>query len=48
VRAKTGAVIKRAALIQALVDALAESTIDLTTATGEAEVKALRAARIGG
>jgi hypothetical protein len=48
IRAKSGAVIKRAELIRALIDALAESTIDLTTATAEADLKALVLAKMGG
>jgi hypothetical protein len=45
-RAKTGAAVKRAEIVRALVDALAESSIDLTMATGEADVKALLLARM--
>ena len=38
-RQQTGAVVKRAELIRALIDALAASELDLTTATSEADVK---------
>ncbi len=39
IRAKSGAVIKRAELIRAAVDALAESKIDLAAAMSEAGIK---------
>jgi hypothetical protein len=39
IRQHTGAVVKRAEIIRALIDALAASELDLTTATSEADVK---------
>ncbi len=47
IRAETGAAIKRAELIRALVDALAESDVDLTTASSEWELKDILAAQLG-
>ncbi len=47
IRAETGAAIKRAELIRALVDALAESDIDLTTASSEGELKDILMAKMG-
>lgn len=44
IRATTGAAVKRAEIIRALVDALAESDLDLTIATSEAELKEIFAA----
>ena len=44
IRATTGAAIKRAEIIRALVDALASSDIDLTSATSEAEMKEILSA----
>lgn len=40
IRAKTGAAIRRAEIIRALIDALTESDIDLTAATSESKLKA--------
>lgn len=48
IRAKTGAIIKRTEIIRALVDALAESDLDLTTTISEAEVKSVLAKKLGG
>ena len=47
IRAKTGAAIKRAEIIRALIDALAESALDLTAAKSEAELKDILTARLG-
>lgn len=47
IREQTGAVIKRAGIIRALVDALVESGIDLTGSTSETEIKEALI-RIGG
>lgn len=47
IRAKTGAAVSRAQLIRALIDAVTESDIDLTTATSEQDVKSTLTARIG-
>src|SRR5690348_10104973 len=41
IRATTGAAIKRAEIIRALIDALAESDTDLTAASTEADLKAI-------
>lgn len=46
IRAKTGAVVRRTEIIRALVDALAESDLDLTTTTSEAEVKNVLAKKL--
>jgi hypothetical protein len=43
--ASAGTAIKRAEIIRALIDVLAESELDLTSATSAAELKALLAAR---
>lgn len=45
IRERTGTAIKRAEIIRALIDVLAESELDLTSATSAAELKALLAAR---
>lgn len=45
IRERTGRAIKRAEIIRALIDVLAESDLDLTSATSAAELKALLAAR---
>lgn len=45
IRARTGAAIKRAEIIRALIDVLAESELDLTSATSATELKALLATR---
>jgi hypothetical protein len=47
IRAQSGAAISRAQLIRALLDAVAEGDIDLTTATSEADLKASILARLG-
>lgn len=46
IRATTGAAIKRAEIIRALIDALAESDIDLTSAASEANLKAAISAHL--
>lgn len=46
IRAKTGAVVRRTEIIRALVDALAESDLDLTTTTSEAEIKSVLAKKL--
>jgi len=48
IREQTGAAIKRAELIRALIDALVDSGLDLTAAGSEAALKALLSARLGG
>ena len=45
IRERTGTAIKCAEIIRALIDVLAESDLDLTSATSAAELKALLAAR---
>ncbi len=45
IRERTGTAIKRAEIIRALIDVLAESDLDLTSATSAAELKALLATR---
>jgi hypothetical protein len=47
IRAQSGAAISRAQLIRALVDAVADSDIDLTTATSEEDMKTTLLARLG-
>jgi hypothetical protein len=47
IREKTGAAIKRAEIIRALIDALVESGMDLTAAGSEAELKALLSRHLG-
>jgi hypothetical protein len=47
IRAQSGAAISRAQLIRALVDAVADADIDLTTATSEADLKTTILARLG-
>ena len=47
IRAQSGAAISRAQLIRAVVDAIADADIDLTTATSEADLKATILARLG-
>jgi len=47
IRAHSGAAISRAQLIRALVDALADGDIDLTTARSEQDLKATLLARLG-
>jgi len=47
IRATTGAAISRAEIIRALIDALMDSDLDLTTVTSQADVKALLSDRLG-
>lgn len=47
IRAQSGAAISRAQLIRALLDAVTDADIDLTTATSEADLKATLLARLG-
>ncbi|HXH06815.1 MAG TPA: hypothetical protein VNI83_09525 [Vicinamibacterales bacterium] len=47
IRAHTGAAISRAQLIRALIDALSDADIDLTSARSEADLKATLLARLG-
>lgn len=47
IRAQSGAAISRAQLIRALLDAVADADIDLTSATSEADLKATLLARLG-
>lgn len=47
IRAQSGAAISRAQLLRALVDAVADADIDLTTATSEADLKAAILSRLG-
>ena len=47
IRAQSGAAISRAQLIRALLDAVAEADIDLTSSTSEADLKATILARLG-
>jgi hypothetical protein len=47
IRAASGVAISRAHVIRALVDALAESDLDLTGTRSEADLKAVLSARIG-
>lgn len=46
IRAKTGAAIRRAEILRALVDALESEGIDLSAAKSEADLKALLSARL--
>ncbi|MDB4931589.1 MAG: hypothetical protein JWM10_4073 [Myxococcaceae bacterium] len=46
IRAKTGAAIRRAEILRALVDALESEGIDLSAAKSEADLKALLCARL--
>jgi hypothetical protein len=48
IRAQSGAAISRAQLIRALLDAVADAQIDLTSSTSEADLKATILARLGG
>jgi hypothetical protein len=48
IRAKTGAAIRRAEILRALVDALESESIDLSEAKSEADLKALLSARLRG
>jgi hypothetical protein len=47
IRAQSGAAISRAQLIRAVVDAISEADVDLTTALSEADLKATILARLG-
>lgn len=47
IRAQSGAAISRAQLIRALLDAVADADVDLTTATSEMDLKATLLARLG-
>lgn len=47
IRAHRGAAISRAQLIRALLDAVTEADIDLTSSTSEADLKATLLARLG-
>jgi hypothetical protein len=47
IRAQSGAAISRAQLIRALLDAVAEADLDLTSSTSEADLKAAILARLG-
>jgi hypothetical protein len=47
IRAQSGAAISRAQLIRALIDAVGESDVDLTTAKSEADMKATLSSRLG-
>jgi hypothetical protein len=47
IRAQSGAAISRAQLIRAVVDAISDADIDLTTAMSEADLKATILARLG-
>jgi hypothetical protein len=48
IRATNGAAISRAQLIRALIDAVGEANVDLTSARSEAEVKLALLAQLGG
>lgn len=47
IRAQSGAAISRAQLIRALLDAVADADVDLTTATSENDLKAAILTRLG-
>ena len=47
IRGKSGAVISRAQLIRALVDAVAAADVDLTAAVSEADLKSTLLSRLG-
>lgn len=47
IRAQSGAAISRAQLLRALIDALSDGDIDLTTARSEQDLKATLLARLG-
>lgn len=47
IRAQSGAAISRAQLIRALLDAVADADVDLTTATSEADLKTTILSRLG-
>ena len=46
IRQNTGAVVKRAEIIRALIDAVAASDLDLTRATSEAAIKDVLVAKL--
>lgn len=47
IRARSGAAISRAQLIRALLDAVADADLDLTSSTSETDLKATMLARLG-
>src|SRR4051794_36882950 len=47
IRAQSGAAISRAQLIRALLDAVTDADVDLTTSTSETDLKATILARLG-
>ncbi len=47
IRAQSGAAISRAQLIRAVLDAVADADVDLTTSTSETDLKATMLARLG-
>ncbi len=47
IRAQSGAAISRAQLIRALLDAVADADVDLTTATSETDLKTTILSRLG-
>jgi hypothetical protein len=47
IRAQSGAAISRAQLIRALLDAVADADVDLTTATSETDLKTAILSRLG-
>src|SRR5215467_16063900 len=47
IRAQSGAAISRAQLIRALLDAVADADVDLTSATSEADLKTAILSRLG-
>jgi hypothetical protein len=47
IRAQSGAAISRAQLIRALLDAVADADVDLTTATSESDLKTTILSRLG-
>jgi len=47
IRAQSGAAISRAQLIRALLDAVADADVDLTTATSETDLKTTLLSRLG-
>src|SRR5215210_4242497 len=47
IRAQSGAAISRAQLLRALLDAVADADVDLTSATSENDLKATLLARLG-
>ena len=47
IRAQSGAAISRAQLIRALLDAVAEADVDLTSSTSEADLKTALLSRLG-